>query len=709
MNEFDAGHEGGTPGAGLSDMTGRQLGRYLIGDPLGSGGVATVYRAYDQVEGKTVALKLLLPSADEKVYGRFRREAMTAGALRHPNIVRILQVGSAPLGEVAYIAMDLVEGPSLAELLMERRRLRAGESCALLAPIARALAYAHAAGIVHRDVKPNNILLRPVQPGTPNSVRLESLDHALIPLLSDFGIARALDAPELTNAGRTVGTPAYMAPEQCAGRRDIDGRADQYALGAVLYRCVTGRLPFAGATTQILHAHVYEALTIDSEMLRELPPALVAILQRSLAKLPEQRYRDANELAAALEMAALADLPGAGFAADDATATMTMGMPAGVDPTMTMAAPAVGGPRPAGGTQTVLVPGVERTAGAGGIPPAGGPPEGLFDEEGGRSPRRPLAYMLAMLLVGLLVVGGLAAAATAFRRGFMGNVATPTEGAVVALLPTRTPTITPAASAAPTATPNATPNTAATEPAGAATLVIVVPQTPIAPPTNTQPPFVTPLPPPPTDAPTPVPPTPTPTPSPTPTITPTASPTPTITATATQTPTVLVLPTDAPTGEPTPPPPPTPCPIVREGMFEAAIGGMDEETRALFECPGEPFVEEPARLLSFQNGYMLQLGGRPDIFVYAMADDRWERLASGWQPGDPPPLEGMPPPPEGLYLPGEQFGDLWADPRLQSLLGFALAPGPAEFPAVEQNFPGGLLVGDRNTGVVYPFIASKQR
>jgi hypothetical protein len=144
-------------------------------------------------------------------------------------------------------------------------------------------------------------------------------------------------------------------------------------------------------------------------------------------------------------------------------------------------------------------------------------------------------------------------------------------------------------------------------------------------------------------------------------------------------------------------------------MFEATIGAMDEATRALFACPSEALVEEQARILSFQNGYMLQLGGQPDILIYSVADDRWERLASGWQPGDPPPLEGMPPPPEGLYLPGEQFGDLWRDPRLQSLLGFALAPEPTGFPAVEQEFPGGLLVGDRDTGVVYPFVASKQR
>ncbi len=244
--------ETGPTGVGLANLTGRQIGRYLVGQRLGSGGAATVYRAYDQVQGTTVALKLLLPGADEKTYSRFRREANLAGALHHPHIVRILQIGVAPMGEVAYIAMELVEGESLADLLSQRGRLRPEETANVLEPIARALAYAHAQGVIHRDVKPGNILLRSASPGASGSVQLESLDHPVIPLLSDFGIARALDAPELTSAGRTVGTPAYMAPEQCAGSRGVDGRADIYALGAVLYRTITGRLPFNGTTTQIL-------------------------------------------------------------------------------------------------------------------------------------------------------------------------------------------------------------------------------------------------------------------------------------------------------------------------------------------------------------------------------------------------------------------------------------------------------------------------
>jgi len=371
FDDADRGSQIG--GAGLADLTGKQIGRYLIGQQLGSGGVATVYRAYDQVQGQTVALKLLLPGADEKAYSRFRREAMTAGALRHPHIVRILQIGIAPQGEVAYIAMELVEGDSLADLLRQRGRLRPEESANLLEPVARALAFAHEQGVVHRDVKPGNILMRPASPGTPNSVQLEELEYPVVPLLTDFGIARALDAPELTNMGRTVGTPAYMAPEQCSGSREVDGRADIYALGAVLYRCISGRMPFAGTTTQILHAHVYEPLTIDEATYRQLSPLMVEVLQRSLAKRPEDRYQTAAEMADALVLAAgrtpLRDDESGG----EVTATLTMtALPlasAAVESaSTTVLVPAPGGVLPARPANPLVRPGT--TAAGGHAPPA---------------------------------------------------------------------------------------------------------------------------------------------------------------------------------------------------------------------------------------------------------------------------------------------------------------------------------------------------
>lgn len=347
-----------------ANLIGRQVGRYLIERFLGSGGVAAVYQAYDQVQGQSVALKMLPATADEKTLMRFRREAMTSGALRHPNIVRTLQVGMAPRGDVPYIAMELIEGQSLSALLAMRNTLNPIESCSVLEPIAVALAHAHKAGIVHRDVKPSNILLRPAEPGNPRGVLIQSLAYAAVPMLSDFGIARSLDAPDLTSTGRTVGTPAYMAPEQCAGRRAIDGRADIYSLGAVLYRCLAGRPPFSGTTTQMLHAHVYEPLQIEEGLYNQLSPQVVDILRRSLAKRPDERYGSAAEMAAALAVAAGRPITPmeetAPMERTDATATMTLSsMPSAANQQV---------------NYTVLVPGRSPATSQGGTTRATGTP-----------------------------------------------------------------------------------------------------------------------------------------------------------------------------------------------------------------------------------------------------------------------------------------------------------------------------------------------
>src|SRR5690606_41096464 len=169
------------------------------------------------------------------------------------------------------------------------------------------------------------------------------------------------DAPELTNMGRTVGTPAYMAPEQCAGSREVYGRADIYALGAVLYRCITGRMPFACTTTQILHAHVYEPLTIDEATFRQLSPLMVEVLQRSLAKRPEDRYQRAAELADALVLAA-GRTPPRDESGSEVTATLTMTAlpvtPAPVESaSTTVLVPAPGGVLPARPANPLVRPG----------------------------------------------------------------------------------------------------------------------------------------------------------------------------------------------------------------------------------------------------------------------------------------------------------------------------------------------------------------
>jgi serine/threonine-protein kinase len=313
------------PGGALRGQT---LGPYLLVERLGGGAMATVYRAVDQRTGRAVAIKVLRPDADAIMRERFRREAETHSNLNHPNIVQILDVGQVPETGLTYIAMELVDGPNLSEVMEEVLRLSPADAARILEPIASALDYACRQGVIHRDVKPSNVLLRKVHDDTPNAVRIEGLDVPVLPLLSDFGIARALDAPELTSVGRTIGTPTYMSPEQCADSHEIDGRSDLYSLGAVFYRCVVGRPPFSGTTTQILHAHVYDPLTIPDEVMAQLPPAAIDVLVRTLAKDPSLRYKDGSALTADLHRLLLPSAVGGApngasdAAEDDLTATM---------------------------------------------------------------------------------------------------------------------------------------------------------------------------------------------------------------------------------------------------------------------------------------------------------------------------------------------------------------------------------------------------
>ena len=687
-------------GAGLTNLAGKQIGRYLVGQQLGSGGAATVYRAYDQVQGITVALKLLLPGADEKAYDRFRREATLAGALRHPHIVRILQIGIAPKGEVAYIAMELVEGESLSDLLNQRGRLRPEETANLLEPIARALAFAHRQGVIHRDVKPGNILLRPVSPGASNSVQLESLDNPVVPLLSDFGIARALDAPELTTAGRTVGTPAYMAPEQCAGSRVVDGRADIYALGAVLYRCITGRLPYAGTTTQILHAHVYEPLTIDDSVLRLLPPILVEILQRSMAKRPEDRYADADALADALAIAAGRIAPRPGSTTGETTATLTLAALPVVAP-----APA---PRPA----TVLVPGIgEATGGvlvtaepATRTSPllrpapasrttntavaAAGPstdaapllPVGEARTLGTRLERLnwpgiALSAVMGLLAVVLLVSFGIQGPGL-LGRLTGGATPTPTAGLVSQL--GGTPGLLGGTAITPTASATATPMPVVVPPTATATATA----TPTAPP---PPPTATPLPPP----------TATPVPSPTATSTLTPMATATTTATATET----------PAGGP------NPTLVVCQDQIDPGLReylfAQESAMQAAYGCPDAPPLAGTAESLPFEHGYIVGFDTMPEMLVVYNDSKQWQRQFVPTDGADVPVAQSPPAPP--LYLPMGRFGWMWTQGARAQELGYALAPEPGAFAAVYQSFPGALMILNRDSGEVVVLPAANYR
>ncbi len=259
---------------------GAAVGRYLIRDVLGWGGFATVYRAWDPVMAQDVALKLLLPqrALNPLARRRFLAEMRALAPLRHPNIVAFYGAGEAD-GQL-YYAMEVVEGATLATLA-QNRPLPLTEVAALLGPLCSAIDYLHAAGVVHRDLKAGNVML------TTNG-RV---------VLMDFGIARALDETQLTLTAGYLGTPGVMSPEQVRGQ-PVGPRADIYALGALTFQLLAGRLPFTGDAAHVLHAHAFD----DPPPLRDFAPGLpedvYAIVAAALAKDPAERPARAAAFAA---------------------------------------------------------------------------------------------------------------------------------------------------------------------------------------------------------------------------------------------------------------------------------------------------------------------------------------------------------------------------------------------------------------------------
>jgi len=270
-----------------------------------------VYRAKDRRLKRVVAVKLLPPelSFRSEIRSRFLREAETAAQLSHPNIVPIYSVDERD--GLVYFVMACIEGDNLAKRMHDRGPLPSDEVRRYMVEVAQALAYAHARGVIHRDIKPDNILLE------AESGRA---------MVTDFGIARAAEGGDsrLTATGMAIGTPAYMSPEQAAGEREIDGRSDLYSLGVVGYHMLAGELPFnAGSTPAMLVKHLSERPRPVQDRRADVPPDLGRAVMMLLEKDPANRFPSASALAIALESGEVPDLPataGAGTAAGDAMA-----------------------------------------------------------------------------------------------------------------------------------------------------------------------------------------------------------------------------------------------------------------------------------------------------------------------------------------------------------------------------------------------------
>ena len=274
-----------------SRLTEALAGHYTIEREVGAGGMATVYLAHDVKHDRKVALKVLRPELSAALGSeRFPREIKFVAQFNHPHILSLYDSGEA-IGFLYYV-MPYVEGEALRDRLAREKQLPIADAIRIFKEVADALAYSHARGVVHRDIKPGNVLL--------------SGRHAVV---TDFGVAKAVTASAtrdtMTTVGMAVGTPHYMAPEQAMGEADIDQRADIYALGILAYEMLAGRTPFSAETAQgILAAHVMEAPKELREVRPGVPEPLAQAIMKCLAKNPADRWQSADELLAHLDLIA---------------------------------------------------------------------------------------------------------------------------------------------------------------------------------------------------------------------------------------------------------------------------------------------------------------------------------------------------------------------------------------------------------------------
>ncbi|MGD9646605.1 MAG: protein kinase, partial [Pirellulales bacterium] len=306
----DSTATGAAPSPGIADDAPRIIGRFVIEEELGRGGHGIVFRAHDPALGRDVALKVPRPELllSEAARKRFLREGRSTASLAHPNLVTVFEAGEA--GPVCYLAQEYCAGPNLETWLgAQRRAVPSRRAAELVAQLAEGVEHAHRRGVVHRDLKPGNVLMQPVS-GNVKGSRIESADLAVadareswVPRIVDFGLARLEEgAGTLTATGALVGTPAYMAPEQLEASRGAVGPAsDIYALGGILFQVLTGQTPFNGASqTELIKQILLDEPRRPRQVRRDLPADLEAICLRALEKRPADRYVSAGEMAADL-------------------------------------------------------------------------------------------------------------------------------------------------------------------------------------------------------------------------------------------------------------------------------------------------------------------------------------------------------------------------------------------------------------------------
>lgn len=458
------------PNLNLNDLTGHMLGQYQLRALLGVGGMGAVYRAYQPSLNRDVALKVIAPTlaADEGYARRFVREAQTAAALEHPHIVPVHDYGSDQ--GFNYVVMRLLNGGSLADRIEHQKATKGplpslAEVADVLNKLASALDYAHSRGVIHRDIKANNVMFD---------------DHGT-PFLVDFGIAKLTSAStSITTPGMTLGTPSYMAPEQWRGE-SVTAATDQYALGVLAYGMLTGHMPFEASTPfALMHQHLNDAPPPPENWRADVPPGLRAVLSRAMAKEAVDRYPSVRDFAQAFA-------ENLGTGAGQMTGFFTQSLPQKAPPLpLILSAPP---------QQRATAPTVVQS------PPGANAPTGMPATAQPSRPR-PIGWIAAagIILIGVILAATLGTQPGGFLAAAPTATSTPTATDIPTQTPTATPTLTPTLTDTATLTATVTPSATDTPaPTATSTLTATFTMTPAptetATPAATDTPAFTPVPP----------------------------------------------------------------------------------------------------------------------------------------------------------------------------------------------------------------------